>query len=333
MRHLITSLQGHNSQLKAESNRLKKRVKEYQHEIQKLKHELSAGHHRSDSVSASSTSAGQQQVPSTGGVGHGDKVDIMRQDSRQSTGSGSSDKELISPIKVEGVAVKLEPLAAIVKEEGDADNNNGNNNVKKMVDVVKDESASAEIGLKDKELKDLKLQHSQLKSKHESLKSMYESSQNKIKDLKKQLASISGPNSSNNNIPGGNQSSTVPTAASGSGSSSSGVPTDAQINKLKDKIRGLEKQISQLKSAHQQQEEALLNEMEMTGSAFENMQEMNLRLIQQLREKDDANFKLMSERIKSQQIQKLLKEEKESLTEQVIALQAQVNNIIIILIS
>ena len=48
------------------------------------------------------------------------------------------------------------------------------------------------------------------------------------------------------------------------------------------------------------------------------MQEQNLRLVQQLREKDDANFKLMSERIKSQQIQKLLKEEKESLTEQVI---------------
>ena len=50
------------------------------------------------------------------------------------------------------------------------------------------------------------------------------------------------------------------------------------------------------------------------------MQEQNLRLVQQLREKDDANFKLMSERIKSQQIQKLLKEEKESLTEQVIIL-------------
>ena len=43
------------------------------------------------------------------------------------------------------------------------------------------------------------------------------------------------------------------------------------------------------------------------------MQEQNLRLLQQLREKDDANFKLMSERIKSNQIQKLLREEKEVL--------------------
>ena len=53
---------------------------------------------------------------------------------------------------------------------------------------------------------------------------------------------------------------------------------------------------------HKQEEEALLNEMEVTGQAFEDMQEQNSRLIQQLREKDDANFKLMSERIKSNQV-------------------------------
>ena len=44
-----------------------------------------------------------------------------------------------------------------------------------------------------------------------------------------------------------------------------------------------------------QEEEALLSEMEVTGQAFEDMQEQNIRLLQQLREKDDANFKLMSE--------------------------------------
>ena len=53
------------------------------------------------------------------------------------------------------------------------------------------------------------------------------------------------------------------------------------------------------------------------------MQEQNLRLLQQLREKDDANFKLMSERIKSNQIQKLLREEKEVLQEQVATIHAQ----------
>nr|MBE5724443.1 Bre1 [Cucujiformia] len=65
------------------------------------------------------------------------------------------------------------------------------------------------------------------------------------------------------------------------------------------------------------EEEALLNEMEVTGQAFEDMQEQNSRLIQQLREKDDANFKLMSERIKSNQLHKLAREEKDVLREQV----------------
>lgn len=72
------------------------------------------------------------------------------------------------------------------------------------------------------------------------------------------------------------------------------------------------------------EEEALLNEMEVTGQAFEDMQEQNSRLIQQLREKDDANFKLMTERIKSNQLHKLAREEKDVLNEQVQTLTAQV---------
>lgn len=64
--------------------------------------------------------------------------------------------------------------------------------------------------------------------------------------------------------------------------------------------------------------------MDITGQAFEDMQEQNIRLMQQLREKDDANFKLMSERIKSNQIHKLLKEEKEELADQVLTLKTQV---------
>lgn len=68
---------------------------------------------------------------------------------------------------------------------------------------------------------------------------------------------------------------------------------------------------------NEQEEEALLNEMEVTGQAFEETQDQNVRLIQQLREKDNANFKLMSERIKSNQINKLANEERDNLQEQV----------------
>lgn len=35
--------------------------------------------------------------------------------------------------------------------------------------------------------------------------------------------------------------------------------------------------------------------MEMTGQAFEDMQEQNARLLEQIKEKDDMNFKLMTE--------------------------------------
>lgn len=76
-----------------------------------------------------------------------------------------------------------------------------------------------------------------------------------------------------------------------------------------------------------QEEDALLSEMDVTGQAFEDMQEQNIRLMQQLREKDDANFKLMSERIKSNQIHKLLKEEKEELADQLLTLKTQVGRV------
>ena len=66
--------------------------------------------------------------------------------------------------------------------------------------------------------------------------------------------------------------------------------------------------------------------MDVTGKAFEDMQEQNKRLIDQLKEKDNANFKLMAERIKANQIQRLLQEEKEVLAEQVLTLQQQVTS-------
>ncbi|XP_053207783.1 E3 ubiquitin-protein ligase Bre1-like [Panonychus citri] len=96
--------------------------------------------------------------------------------------------------------------------------------------------------------------------------------------------------------------------------------TQREIAKYKENIQQLQK----LLASQKQEDEALLNEMEVTGNAFEDMQEQNLRLMQQLRERDEANFKLMSERIKSQGILNLLKEEKENLNLQVINLKAQV---------
>lgn len=94
------------------------------------------------------------------------------------------------------------------------------------------------------------------------------------------------------------------------------------------KIKSLEETIKELNkhlSSKKQEETALLNDMEITGQAFEDMQEQNIRLMQQLREKDDANFKLVSERIKLEKQQKILAEEKEVYVQQVSTLQAQLD--------
>jgi E3 ubiquitin-protein ligase BRE1 len=103
---------------------------------------------------------------------------------------------------------------------------------------------------------------------------------------------------------------------------SSSISNDQHLKKirvLEDQIRELHKSLSNKK----QEEAALLNDMEITGQAFEEMQEQNVRLMQQLREKDDANFKLVSERIKLENVQKILKEEKEIYVQQIQTLQEQ----------
>uniref|UniRef100_A0A0N5AMT2 E3 ubiquitin protein ligase n=1 Tax=Syphacia muris TaxID=451379 RepID=A0A0N5AMT2_9BILA len=94
------------------------------------------------------------------------------------------------------------------------------------------------------------------------------------------------------------------------------------------KIRSLEELNERLrKEAHsaRQEEEGLTNEVETTGQAFEEMQEKNALLIQQLKEKDEANLKLMTERIRANQFQKKMNEEKERIEERVISLQNQLD--------
>merc|ERR1711892_279507 len=55
-----------------------------------------------------------------------------------------------------------------------------------------------------------------------------------------------------------------------------------RIKQLEDQVETLRKQVAN----HKQEEETLLSDMEVTGQAFEDMQDQNSRLIQQLREKD-----------------------------------------------
>jgi E3 ubiquitin-protein ligase BRE1 len=70
-------------------------------------------------------------------------------------------------------------------------------------------------------------------------------------------------------------------------------------------------------------EDAMLSEMEVTAQAFEDMQEQNARLLQQLQEKEDANLKLMSERIKLTQMQQLSTQQQEVQVKHIAMLESQ----------
>lgn len=109
--------------------------------------------------------------------------------------------------------------------------------------------------------------------------------------------------SSNNNGSGG---------SSNNGSNTNSVNNyspNKKILELKEIIHQLQKQLEKTKS----EEEALMQDLDVTGQAYEDMQEQNHRLLQQLEEKDDANFKLMSEHLKTNAFQKHLNEEKAEL--------------------
>lgn len=64
------------------------------------------------------------------------------------------------------------------------------------------------------------------------------------------------------------------------------------------RIRVLEDSLSQCKKALQnrkEEEDAMMNEMEITGQALEDLQNQNKQLIDQLKEKDGTNLKWMSD--------------------------------------
>lgn len=321
MRNLITSLQNHNSQLKTEINRLKKKLKDANHEVGKLRYEKDSllHGHRSESDKALHDKTPADKCPIS-------KIEPKAEVSLKTESEVGVKGETKDAATRQSESCSM-PANVVVKKEPDDSSNSSNSQTLPATPTIEDKNARA--------FNELKSQLKEIKSKHETLKSMYDTSQRLIKDLKKQLAEKSTGNVSKSvdSTAGSSAAPSILSAAAATASASSGSQSSQEQPakrlsddpvKLNNKIRVLEKMILNLKQQHQQQEEALLTEMELTGTAFENMQEMNLRMIQQAREKDDANFKLMSERIKSQQIQKLLKEEKESLTEQVIALNAQV---------
>lgn len=291
MRQLITSLQSHNHQLKGEVQRYKRKLKEANAEITKLRQSLENSNSRTapsviPPVASSSNDGCTIKEESSLTIG-------------SSTVPSSSNKEELN-----------------IKKEKDEEHNN-----------KEEENGDREKGKSDFEIiRELKTQLKKSQEAQREMKlllDMYKGSPKEQRDKVQLMAAEKKARAEAEELK--SQLRRIQESER------------KERRKLADedalkKIRTLEETVQQLQkslTAQKQEDEALLNEMEVTGQAFEDMQEQNLRLIQQLREKDDANFKLMSEvlvpkRIKSNQIQKLLREEKDMLAEQVTTLHNQV---------
>ncbi|KAG7175432.1 E3 ubiquitin-protein ligase Bre1-like 1 [Homarus americanus] len=295
MRHLITSLQNHISQLKGEIHRYKRKYKEAATENNKMVKE--EGSESCDSSGPPTSSNQQSSTPLGGG------------------GAGVEDKT------AEGLDIKKEE-----GEEESKDNEEGDKKEDKIKKETKKEGKEGKDGGSGKQggaappAKD-----SRESEIIRNLKSEHKKAVNDYRELKLLLDMYKGV--------GKEQRDKVQLMAAEKKARQEVEELKAQVKKLQEskreerkkladeeairKIKQLEESVHQLQrqvAVQKQEEETLLNEMEVTGQAFEDMQEQNIRLIQQLREKDDANFKLMSERIKSNQIHQLANEERNTNT-------------------
>ncbi|XP_069047442.1 E3 ubiquitin-protein ligase BRE1A [Lepisosteus oculatus] len=330
MRHLISTLQNHNQQMKGEVQKYKQRLREAQAELSKAR-----------AVKGSSLLQSQSST----------ELDVKEETASPLTPSTSSD-----------ITVKAEPepspatptsTGPVMKAEPGADSEGGSREEEKDRDrekaamsragggAVKEEreragsSSQSEDtgpercavigGVKRKEVEQLKIVRAELKKAQESqremklLLDMYRSAPKEQRDKVQLMAAERKAKSEAEELR--QRLRELEERERREGKKMADEEALRKIRSVEEQIDTLNKKLSLAK----QEEEALLSEMDVTGQAFEDMQEQNIRLMQQLREKDDANFKLMSERIKSNQIHKLLKEEKEELADQLLTLKTQVD--------
>ncbi|RWS26700.1 E3 ubiquitin-protein ligase Bre1-like isoform X7, partial [Leptotrombidium deliense] len=336
MRHLITSLQNHNQQLKGESQRYKRRLKDANHEVAKLKHQI-------DQLNASHQQASTVKVEVKP-----EPVDQSSENRKRSESeSNVKVKEEVSDEKPVDVGIVDSSSAPVVKQESDVkvvttsssvSNSNPStsasnashphrHHIPKKEEIPDTQQTSATSTVVEKTdarkpesdvIRDLKNQLKRTQEQLKEMKILLDTYKTAPKDLRDKAQLLMSERKYKTEVE--ELRKQVSKYQEASRRKLTDEEAMREISKLKETIQQLQRNLA----AQKQEDEALLNEMEVTGSAFEDMKEQNLRLIQQLREKDDANFKLMSERIKSQQIQKLLKEEKESLMEQIISLHSQV---------
>ncbi|XP_045399259.1 E3 ubiquitin-protein ligase BRE1B isoform X1 [Lemur catta] len=339
MRHLISSLQNHNHQLKGDAQRYKRKLREVQAEIGKLRAQASGSAHSIPNLGHPEDSGLSASAP---GKEEGGPCPVGTPESRKEVASmpgttttpSSVKKEELVPSEEDGALTPgaqgpssrgREPEARPKRELREREGPGlGPPPVASTLSRADREKAKVEE-VKRKESELLKGLRAELKKAQESQKEMkllldmYKSAPKEQRDKVQLMAAERKAKAEVDEL-----RSRIRELEERDRRESKKIADEDALRR----IRQAEEQIEHLQrklGATKQEEEALLSEMDVTGQAFEDMQEQNGRLLQQLREKDDANFKLMSERIKANQIHKLLREEKDELGEQVLGLKSQVD--------
>lgn len=303
MRHLINSLQNHNRQLKGEIQRYKRKMKEMQNDLNKIQGD------KLESLNSSQEDKIKAEVKNEPQDGNEEALQEANSTIKQEVKSEPVDVPEALKVKEE----KINELNDKLKVELDQ-----NKELKLLLEMykslTKEQREKAQIMADEKETKNqfeqLENKCKELQDKLKSLEEELDSSSKQIISKEKEIDFIKVTlNAERAKLEKYEKSQRGPDAES-----------MRKIKVLEESIAELRKNLANTK----QEEEALLSEMDVTGQAFEDMQEQNMRLLQQLREKDDANFKLMSERIKANQVHKLLQEEKNILQDQTNTLHLQV---------
>ncbi|EHB14364.1 E3 ubiquitin-protein ligase BRE1B [Heterocephalus glaber] len=339
MRHLISSLQNHNHQLKGDAQRYKRKLREVQAEIGKLRAQASGsapsvpnlGHPEDSGLSASAP--GKEESGPGPTVTPDSRKEIALVPGATTTTSSVKKEEVVPPEEdaqsltpgAQGPSRGREPETKPKRELREREVPGlGPLPVASALSRADREKAKVEE-VKRKESELLKGLRAELKKAQESQKEMkllldmYKSAPKEQRDKVQLMAAERKAKAEVDEL-----RSRIRELEERDRRESKKIADEDALRR----IRQAEEQIEHLQrklGATKQEEEALLSEMDVTGQAFEDMQEQNGRLLQQLREKDDANFKLMSERIKANQIHKLLREEKDELGEQVLGLKSQVD--------
>ncbi|KAB7508120.1 E3 ubiquitin-protein ligase Bre1 [Armadillidium nasatum] len=340
MRHLITSLQNHIQQLKGEIHRYKRKYKESVQDSTKVKKDLEECQQKlAQRTRSSSVSERQDSVSSD--KGDGSKDQVIKEEGNESCDSAaaaavSSDGHGGGGHTEEGKGGEGSDAKKEENEDDgkgeDGDKKDSKKDLKKEVKLEsgKDGSkpgVSAQAVKDSKENEMIKNLKAELKKAHAEsrelklLLDMYKA-QGVGKEQRDKVQLMAAEKKARQEVE--ELKSQVKKLQESKREERKKLADEEAIRKIKmldEMVHSLQRQVA----AQKQEEEALINEMEVTGQAFEETQDQNVRLIQQLREKDNANFKLMSERIKSNQINKLANEERDNLQEQVSTLSTQVD--------